>query len=88
LNLELLTGVIVDIYCTQLGMIIEISYCFSVNEGLPCRNTIGCWRERADIGALLKAKFTDEQLKKVFGGLPKSKLERIAESIKSAREKE
>jgi hypothetical protein len=77
-----------DIYCTQLGMIIEISYCFSVNEGFPCRNTIGCWQERVDIGTLLKERFTNEQLKKVFGGLPKSKLERIAESIKSAREKE
>jgi hypothetical protein len=77
-----------DIYCTQLGMIIEISYCFSVNEGFPCRNTIGCWQERADIGTLLKERFTNEQLKKVFGVLPRSKLERIAESIKSAREKE
>ena len=77
-----------DIYCTQLGMVIEIPYCFSVNEGLPCRNIIGCWQERADIVALLKVRFTDEQLKKAFGGRPKSKLERIAESIKSAREKE
>jgi hypothetical protein len=83
-----LNGVIVDIYCTQLGMIIEISYCFFVNEGLPCRNTIGCWKERADVIALLKAQFTDEQLKKVFSGLPKSKLERILESLKSAREEE
>jgi hypothetical protein len=77
-----------NIYCTQLGMVIEISYCFFVNEGLPCRNTIGCWQERADITVLLREQFTDEQLKKVFGGLPKSKLERIAESIKAAREKE
>ena len=77
-----------DIYCTQLGMIIEISYCFSVNEGLPCRNMIGCWQERADVMAILKAKFNDEQLEKAFSGLPKSKLERIMESIKSARKKE
>jgi len=77
-----------DIYCTQLGMIIEISYCFSVNDGLPCRNIIGCWQERADIVALLKERFTDVQLRKVFGELPKTKLQRIAESIKSAREKE
>ncbi len=77
-----------DIYCTQLGMMIEISYCFSANDGLPCRNTVGCWQERADIVALLKARFTDEQLKEVFDSLPKSKLQRIAESIESAREKE
>ena len=77
-----------DIYCTQLGMVIEISYCFSANDKLPCRNTIGCWQERSDIMALLKARFTDDQLRKVFGNLPKSKLERIAESIESARKKE
>ncbi len=83
-NFEL-TGVIdMDIYCSQLGMMIEMSYCFSVNEGLPCRNIIGCWHQRADITALLKERFTEEQLKKVFGGIPKTKLQRIAESIKSA----
>lgn len=77
-----------DIYCTQLGMIVEISYCFSANDGLPCRNIIGCWQERADIVTLLGERFTDTQLKKAFGALPKTKLQRIAESIKSAREKE
>ena len=77
-----------DIYCTQLGMMIEISYCFSANDGLPCRNIIDCWQERADITALLKERFTDEQLNKVFGGLAKSKLQRIAELLKSTREKE
>jgi len=74
-----------EIYCTQLGMIIEIGYCLSVNQGLPCRNTTGCWKDRTDIAAILKAKFTDEQLREAFQGLPKSKLERILESVKSAR---
>jgi len=77
-----------DIYCIQLGMVIEIGYCFSVNEGLPCRNFVGCWQERVDVGALLKAKYTDEQLKKAFKDLPKSKLERILESIRSVHKKE
>lgn len=73
-----------EIYCAQLGMMIEISYCLSVNEELPCRNMIGCWQERVDVMAILRAKFNDEQLKKAFGNLPKSKIERILEALKSA----
>jgi hypothetical protein len=77
-----------EIYCTQLGMMIEISYCLSVAEGLPCRNMIGCWQERVDVIAILKAKFNDEQLRTAFSGLPKSKLERIMEALKSVRREE
>lgn len=77
-----------EIYCTQLGMVIEIAYCLCANEGLPCRNTIGCWKERADVITLLKTQFTDEQLKKAFHGLPKSKLERIFEFMQSVCKKE
>jgi hypothetical protein len=69
-----------EIYCTQLGMVIGITYCISVNDGLPCRNTIGCWEHRVDIYVLLKERFTQNDLKKVFGNLPKSKIERIIES--------
>jgi hypothetical protein len=71
-----------EIYCNQLGMIIDFSYCISMNEGLPCRNIIRCWEEKVEIIKLLREKFTDEELKKALGGLPKSKIERIIESIK------
>lgn len=72
-----------NIYCTQLGMLVEFSYCTSMNEGLPCRNVVGCWKSRTDIVALLKEKFTEEELKKVFCGAPKSRLDRIIESIEN-----
>jgi hypothetical protein len=75
-----------DIYCTQLGMVVDITYCVAVNEGLPCGNLIGCWKERTDIDRLLKGSFTDEEIKRAFQGLPKSKIERILESIRRARE--
>ncbi len=77
-----------DIYCSQLGMMTEIEYCLSANNGLPCRIVIGCWRERIDIEALLKEKFNDEQLKKAFGGMRKTKLQYITESIKTVGKKE
>jgi len=63
-------------------MIIDFSYCISMNEGFPCRNIIGCWNQRMDIIAFLRDRFTDEELRKTFSGLPKSRLERIIESIK------
>lgn len=62
-------------------MLIEFSYCASMNEGLPCRNIVGCWEGRTNIIAFLKEKFTDEELKKIFCGPPKSRFDRIIESI-------
>jgi hypothetical protein len=70
-----------NIYCNQLGMLVEFSYCTSLNEGLPCRTIIGCWQERTDIIAFLRDTFTEAELRKIFSGLPKSRLDRIIESI-------
>ena len=75
-----------DVYCTQLGMVAEFSYCISVNEGLPCRNTIGCWKERIDIYQFLKERFTQEELGKALGGLPKSRIEKIMEGLNTLKE--
>ncbi len=72
-----------EIYCGQLGMIAGFDYCLSMNDGLPCRNTIGCWGRRMDIMMFLKRNYSEEELQKCFGGLPKSKLERIMDVLKS-----
>jgi hypothetical protein len=72
-----------EIYCLQLGMLIQFDYCISVNEGLPCRNVIGCWKERTEIMSYLKKSLTEDELRKCFDGLPKSKIERIVDIIKS-----
>ena len=74
-----------NIYCSQLGMLVEFSYCASMNENLPCRNIIGCWRTRTDIMAFLKDKFSEEELRKVFCGPPKSRLDRIIESVEKEK---
>ena len=71
-----------DIYCGQLGMLIDFSYCTSLNENLPCRNIIGCWSSRTDIMKYLKEHFTEKELREVFNGLPKTRIERIIEAIK------
>jgi len=74
-----------EIYCNQLGMVIGLSYCVSMNEGLPCRNIVGCWKGRMDIITVLREKFTENEIKKALGGLPKSRIERIIESIKKVK---
>lgn len=76
-----------EIYCTQLGMITRISYCFSANEGLPCRNIIGCWEQRFDIVGYLLSKYSDDQLKQIFGDFPKSRIMRIFDAMEAARNK-
>jgi len=53
-----------------------------MNEGLPCRNIIGCWKERTDVISFLKESFSAEELKKAFGGLPKTRIDRIIESAR------
>jgi hypothetical protein len=76
-----------EIYCLQLGMLVEFSYCTSMNDNLPCRNILGCWKHRGDIISILREKFSDEELKKVFSAPPKTRIERIIESIEKEDEK-
>jgi hypothetical protein len=72
-----------EIYCNQLGMLTDFSYCVSMNEGLPCRNIVSCFNGRIDIITLLRGRFTEDELKKAFRGLPKSRIDRIIESVHS-----
>jgi hypothetical protein len=53
-----------------------------MNENLPCRSILGCWKERADIIPILRKRFSDKELKKIFTSPPKSRIERIIASIK------
>lgn len=78
------TGKTMEIYCPQLGMVAQLSYCVRTNNGLPCRNIVGCWEGRCRIRRILKALFSEEELIDALGGLPKSRMERIAESISAA----
>jgi hypothetical protein len=77
-----------EIYCTQLGMLVEFSYCLSMNEKLPCRNIIGCWKGRMDIVQYIEERFSEEDLRKIFSGLPKTNIDRILDSVTSAHKEE
>ncbi|HSB51974.1 MAG TPA: hypothetical protein VLD40_04900 [Dissulfurispiraceae bacterium] len=74
-----------SVYCNQLGMVIGLTYCLRMNEGLPCRNAIGCWSQRTDIRRILRESFGDDELRKVFASPPISRVERILESARKGR---
>jgi hypothetical protein len=62
-------------------MIVALRYCLSMNDRLPCRNCVRCWQEGISITDLLRNSFSEEELQKAFGGPPKSRLDRILESV-------
>ncbi len=74
-----------EIYCPQLGMILNLAYCTSMNENLPCRNIVGCWDGRIDVREVLTTMFTVDELKTAFRGLPKTRIERIIEFLHTAQ---
>jgi hypothetical protein len=70
-----------EIYCPQLGMMMTFQYCRRGQTPLPCRNLIGCWEKRIPVDAFLGENFARKDLEAAFGGLPKTKLERIFDSL-------
>jgi len=75
-----------ETYCPHMGIVLELSYCLTQNDGLPCRNCLRCWEGRIAIDSLLKQRFSGEDLRRAFGCLPKSRVERIVESIEKAKQ--
>ncbi|MEW6188369.1 MAG: hypothetical protein AB1585_21850 [Thermodesulfobacteriota bacterium] len=76
-----------EAYCNQLGMTLNFQYCRRSQGTLPCRNLIGCWQERIPVNAFLQEHFSKEALQKLFGRLPKSRIERILEGVEKERGK-
>jgi hypothetical protein len=71
-----------EIYCPHLGMVITFHYCRRVQAGLPCRNLLGCWEERIPAADFLGENYNRTELESAFGGLPKTRLERIFECVR------
>jgi hypothetical protein len=77
-----------EIYCPHLGMVLTFNYCRRVQSPLPCRNMIGCWEERVPVNAFLGENFSRVDLEAAFGGLPKTRLERIFDCLTQFKEVE
>jgi hypothetical protein len=77
-----------EVYCPHLGMVLTFNYCRRVQSPLPCRNMIGCWEERVPVNAFLSENFSRVDLEAAFGGLPKTRLERIFDCLTQFKEDE
>jgi hypothetical protein len=77
-----------EIYCPHLGMMTAFHYCRRAQSSLPCRNLMGCWELRISVEDYLKENFSRADLESAFGGLPKTRLERIIEGVHRCREPE
>jgi len=75
-----------EIYCPQLGMMLTFNYCRRVQSSLPCRNLIGCWEKRIPVDSFLAENFPRPDLEATFGGLPKTRLERIFDCLTQIKE--
>jgi hypothetical protein len=74
-----------EIYCPHLGMITGFAYCRRAQSSLPCRNMVGCWEKRVLIENFLTEHFTLKELEAAFGGLPKTRLERIFDQLERTK---
>ncbi len=74
-----------EIYCPHLGTVLTFNYCRRAQSSLPCRNLLGCWEGRLSVADFLGENYTREELETAFGGLPKTRLERIFETIQKNR---
>jgi hypothetical protein len=77
-----------EIYCPQLGMVLTFNYCRRVQSPLPCRNMMGCWEERLHVDSFLSENFSRVDLEAAFGGIPKTRLERIFDCLTQFKEDE
>ena len=75
-----------EIYCPHLGMMLTFAYCRCSQSPLPCRNFVNCWENRMAVWTYLSDHYSHEDLELAFGGLPKTKLERIFDCLKELKE--
>jgi hypothetical protein len=75
-----------EVYCPQLGMLVTVNYCRRAQSSLPCRNFIGCWEQRLPVMDFLAENYTGEEMENAFGGLPKTRLERIFDCLSRIKE--
>ncbi len=73
------------IRCLQLGGEVPFQYCRTINEGLPCRNTILCWEFRLEISRFLSEHYSTDQIQRALSPPTKSRVEAIIELIEKAK---
>ena len=68
----------------MLGHAVPFSYCRQLPEGRPCRLIVDCWQGYFDVVALLKERYTPEEIEAILAP-PKPTLTSIVELIEQAK---
>ena len=72
-------------YCRSLGHRVPFSYCRSLNEELPCRSILECWKDVFAIEEWVRAFYSEEEIA-LFLQPTKPKILQIYESMLKASE--
>ena len=67
--------------CPMLGGPVPFRHCRKVNDGLPCRQIIGCWGGRIELAAFLNENYSREELERALGAPKKSRIDTIIETL-------
>jgi hypothetical protein len=71
-------------YCRMLGHKVPFAYCRSMNNELPCRNTLDCWKEVFPVENFVNKFFSKEEIS-LFLESPKPKIAQIFEIMEKAK---
>lgn len=71
-------------YCRMLGHKVPFAYCRSMNDDLPCGNTLDCWKNVFAVDDFVSRFYTKEEIA-LFLVPPKPKLTQIYEIMTKAK---
>jgi hypothetical protein len=71
-------------YCRMLGHKVPFAYCRKMNNDLPCRNTLDCWKTIFPVEDFVKTFYSQEEIT-LFLSPPKPKLTQIYEIMAKAK---
>lgn len=66
----------IQLYCRMLGHKVPFAYCRKMNGGLPCRNTLVCWKNVFAIEDFVRNFYSEEEIAR-FLEPPKPKITQI-----------
>ncbi len=71
--------------CPQLGGPAPFKYCRTMNEDRPCPMLIDCWGASVDVEGFLGANYALDELREIFGGPKKGRVDRIVETLERVK---
>lgn len=71
-------------YCRMLGHKVPFAYCRRMNNDIPCRNTLDCWKNVFAVEDFVNSFYSQEEIS-LFLRPPEPKLTQIYEIMTKAK---